>query len=49
MFNTFSPKIVPFMREVEKCAGAIEATNDNMAHARCMLDKQSYTRADPHK
>jgi hypothetical protein len=30
---------------VEKCGGVREATNDNMAHARCMLDKQGYARA----
>ena len=29
---------------VEKCGGAREATNDNMAHARFMLDKQGYRR-----
>jgi hypothetical protein len=29
---------------VEKCGGAREATNGNMAHARFMLDKQGYRR-----
>ena len=32
---------------VEKCGGARE-TPDNMAHARCMLNKQDYTRAQIH-
>jgi hypothetical protein len=30
---------------VEKYGGAIEAADDNTAHARCMQDKQVYTRA----
>ena len=33
---------------IEKCCGAREATNDNMAHARCMLDTQGYTRTCTH-
>jgi hypothetical protein len=34
----FSPKIPPFMRYVEKYCRAGQATDDNIAHARCMLD-----------
>ena len=34
---TFVPKIVPFRENVEKCGGAREAADDNMA-ARSMLD-----------
>ena len=47
MFSNFFPKIVPFVN-VEKCGGAREATNGNMAHARCMLNKQGYTRLGTH-
>ena len=37
LFSNFFPlKIVPFM---EKYGGAREATNDNMAHVCCILDK----------
>jgi len=34
----FSPKIVPFMKNVEKYCRAGQATDNNMAHAHCMLD-----------
>jgi len=37
-------KIVPFMRYVEKCDRAGQATNNNMAHAHYMLDDQGYKR-----
>jgi hypothetical protein len=33
MVNTFFPKILPFMSNVEKYSGAGEAIDDNMAHA----------------
>jgi hypothetical protein len=33
MVNTFFPKILPIMCNVEKYNGAGEATDDNMAHA----------------
>jgi len=33
----FFLKIVPFMN-MEKCGRAGQATDDRMAHARCMLD-----------
>jgi hypothetical protein len=38
MFNNFLAQIVPFMRYVEKCCRAGQATDNNMAHAHCMLD-----------
>ena len=38
----FTPKIVPFMRYVEKHCTAGQATDDNMAHAHCMLDTKVY-------
>jgi hypothetical protein len=34
----FPPKIVPFLRYVEKYCKDGQATDDNMAHARCLLD-----------
>jgi hypothetical protein len=34
----FCPKIVPFMKYCRKYGGAREAADDNMAHARHMLD-----------
>jgi hypothetical protein len=34
----FFPKLLPFMRYVEKYCRAGQATDANMAHARCMLD-----------
>jgi hypothetical protein len=37
-FFLFS-KIVPFMRHVAKYYRAGEATDDNMVHAHCMLNK----------
>jgi len=40
MFENFSSKIVPFMRSCgKKYPTAGQATDDNMAHAHCMLDK----------
>jgi hypothetical protein len=36
-FSNFFSKIVPFMRYVEKYIRAGEFTDDNMAHAHCML------------
>jgi len=33
-----SPKIVPFMIECGKIFRAGQATDDNMAHERCMLE-----------
>jgi len=38
----FLPKIVPSMRYVEKYCIAGQATDDNMAHAHCMLDTKIY-------
>jgi len=38
MFKTFFSKIVPFIRYVEKFCRAGQTTDDNMAHARCLLD-----------
>jgi hypothetical protein len=35
--KNFISKIMPFMRHVEKCGGARQATDDNTTHARCML------------
>ena len=31
--------ILPLLDNVETCGGVREATNDNMSHARCVLDK----------
>jgi hypothetical protein len=43
MFNNVSPKIVAFMIYVEKYGTASrQATDDNMAHARCMLGDSAY-------
>ena len=36
------PKIVPFVRYVEKCCTPGQATDDSMAHAHCMLDARDY-------
>jgi len=36
----FFPKIVPFMRKYGKILG--QATDDNMAHAHCMLDNEGH-------
>jgi len=38
MLNNFFPKIAPFMRYMEKYCKAGQATDDNTAHAHCMLD-----------
>jgi len=39
MFNNLFSKIVPFLWDnVEKYCTAAQATDDNMAHAHCMLD-----------
>jgi len=35
---SLSPKIVPFMRYVEKYRRAAQAKDDNMTHAHWMLD-----------
>jgi hypothetical protein len=43
MFNkVFSRRSCRLLGNVEKRGAAGEATNDNMEHARCMLDKQGY-------
>ena len=42
---TFFRKACRLWDKVEKHGRAREVTNDNMAHARCMLDKQGYARA----
>jgi hypothetical protein len=42
---TFFRKACRLWDNVEKYGRAWEVTNDNMAHARCMLDKQGYARA----
>jgi hypothetical protein len=34
--------IVPFVRYVEKCITSGQATDDNVAHAHCMLDNSGY-------
>ena len=41
--NFFPPENRAVYESVEKFVGASEATNDNMAHARCTLDKEGYT------
>jgi len=39
MFNDVFPKIVPFMKQIWKnTVTATEATDDNTAHAHCMVD-----------
>jgi len=38
----FVPKIVSFIRYVEKYCIAGQATDDNMVHAYCMLDTKVY-------
>ena len=35
-------KIVSFMKECEKYGKTRQATDDNTAHAHCMLDEQDY-------
>ena len=40
--NNYFLKIMLFMRYVEKCCRTGQATDDNMAHAHCMLDTQGY-------
>ena len=42
MLKNLFLKIVPFMRCVGKCCKAGQATDDNMAHAHCMLDTYGY-------
>jgi len=39
---TFSPKIMPFLHNVEKYGRAGQATADNMTHSHCMLDTKDY-------
>jgi hypothetical protein len=41
MFSALFTKIVPFI-DVEKYSAAGQATDDNIAHARCVLDTQGY-------
>ena len=48
MFNNFSRKLCHLWDNVEKCGEARE-TPDSMAHARVMLDKQGYMRANTHR
>jgi hypothetical protein len=48
LFCNFFPKIASLLDNVEKCGGAREATNDNTAHARCILDKERHARAHMH-
>jgi hypothetical protein len=43
MFNTSFKEIVPFMRYCGKFSGAVQATDDNMTPAHCILDAQDYT------
>jgi hypothetical protein len=45
---TFYRKSCRLWDNVENFGRAREATNDNIAHARCILDKQGYTRAPTH-
>ena len=47
MFGNFFPKIAPFMRLYRKMWWTPTGHNrrHNMAHTRCMLDKQGYTPA----
>jgi len=42
MFNNFLPLIVPLRNSVEKYCRVGLATDDNMAHAYCMLDTWGY-------
>ena len=44
MFIKFFFFIVPFMSIVKKYCAAGQATDDNMAHAHFMLDKEGYKR-----
>jgi hypothetical protein len=38
VFSNSFRKFVPFMRYVDKCGRAGQATDHNTAHAHCMLD-----------
>ena len=38
IFNTFLPKILPFVRKIEKYHTAGQATDDNIVPAHCTLD-----------
>jgi len=38
VFNNFFSENRIFLDNVEKCSKAEQATDDNMAHAHCMLD-----------
>ena len=38
MLVDFFSKIVPFTRQYEKYCGAEQTTDENKAHAHCMLD-----------
>jgi len=44
MFSNIFWKSCPLWDHVGKHGRAIQATNDNVAHPYCMLDKQSYRR-----
>jgi len=44
-FFFFLKKIVPLSDNVEKYYRAGQATDDNMAHAHCLLDTKGYKRA----
>jgi hypothetical protein len=50
MFNNFFPKIAPFMRQCLKTCWSQRGHNwrHNMAHTRCMLDKQCYEHTRSH-
>jgi hypothetical protein len=39
----FFSKVLPFMRDnVEKCCRPEQTTDENMVHARCMMDTEGY-------
>ena len=50
IFNNFLPKIAPFMRERRKMRWSQRGhkRRHNMAHNKCMLDKQGYMHAHAH-
>ena len=41
--NFFFPKIVPLWDKVEKYCRAVQATDDNMAHAHCILPTNTHS------
>ena len=38
IFSIFFPEIVPFMKQMDMCGTVVDVTDEDMAHAHCVLD-----------